>query len=283
MDTSYTKNRYSYNSQNPLEKLKQEMRLRMFSPKTIKSYLYYTTFFLNFTRKSPTNINQDDIRAYLDNFCNKNVSSSTLNTAYSALKFYFEKILCRKFFFNLPRAKKDKKLPIVLSKKEILEIINACENIKHKLIIQILYCSGLRVSEVINLKINDIDLNRKSIHIKGAKGKKDRITIISETVLNNIDKYLQEWQPLEYVFESMRGGKLTTRTVQAIVSQNTRKAHIFKNITPHTFRHSFATHLLESGLDIRYIQVLLGHSRLETTQIYTKVATTQFDKIKDLL
>ncbi|MBD3247728.1 tyrosine-type recombinase/integrase, partial [Candidatus Falkowbacteria bacterium] len=137
--------------------------------------------------------------------------------------------------------------------------------------------------EVINLKINDIDFDRKSLHIKGAKGKKDRITIISETVLANINKYLRQWRPLEYAFESMGGGKLTTRTVQAIVSQNTRKAGLAKNITPHTFRHSFATHLLESGLDIRYIQALLGHARLETTQIYTKVATTQFDKIKDLL
>lgn len=283
MSGNFLQQNYQYPSKDPIFKLKQEMKLRNFSRKTVKSYLYYTTNLLNFTRKSPTNINQADIRAYLENLCNKNVSSSTLNTAYSALKFYFEKILYRKFFFNLSRAKKDKKLPVVLSKKEVLDIINACENIKHKLIIQILYCSGLRVSEVINLRINDIDFNRKSIHIKGAKGKKDRLTIISKTVLQNIDKYLREWQTLEYIFESARGGKLTTRTIQAIVSQNTKKAHISKNITPHTFRHSFATHLLESGLDIRYIQTLLGHSRLETTQIYTKVATTQFDKIKDLL
>lgn len=283
MDTNYTNTRYPYNSQNPLEKLRQEMRIRKFSQKTIKSYLYYTTYLLNFTRKSPTDVNQADIRAYLENLCDKNVSSSTLNTAYSALKFYFEKILYRKFFFNIPRAKKDKKLPIVLSKKEILDIINACKNTKHKLIIQILYCSGLRVSEVISLRINDVDFNRKIIHLKGAKGAKDRVTIISEIVLKNIEKYLAEFQPLEYLFESNRGGKLTTRTIQAIVGQNTKKAGLNKPVSPHSFRHSFAAHLLESGLDIRYIQALLGHARLETTQIYTKVAVTQFDKIKDLL
>jgi site-specific recombinase XerD len=281
--TSNLSDNYQYPSWDPLHKLRQEMKIRKFSQKTIKSYLHYITEILNFARKNPKEISNEDVRAYLENLCDKGFSSSTLNTAYSALKFYFEKILYRKFFFNLPRAKKDKKLPVVLSKKEILDIINACENIKHKLIIQILYCSGLRVSEVIDLKINDLDFNRKSIHIKGAKGKKDRITIISETVLQNIAKYLNEFKPLKYVFESMRGGNLTTRTIQAIVSQSAKKAGMNKPVSPHSFRHSFATHLLESGLDIRYIQALLGHSRLETTQIYTKVAVTQFDKIKDLL
>jgi integrase/recombinase XerD len=283
MDTNYTNARYPYDSQNPLEKLRQEMRIRKFSPKTIKSYLYYNTYLLNFTRKSPMDINQSDVRACLEDLCDNDVSASTLNTAYSALKFYFEKILYRKFFFNLPRAKKDKKLPVVLSKKEILDIISACENIKHKLIIQVLYCYGLRVSEIVSLKITDVDFNRKVIHLKGAKGAKDRITIISEVVLKNIEKYLAEFRPEDYLFESNRGGKLTTRTIQAIVSQSTKKAGLNKPVSPHSFRHSFATHLLESGLDIRYIQVLLGHARLETTQIYTKVAVTQFDKIKDLL
>jgi site-specific recombinase XerD len=238
---------------------------------------------LKFASKNPKEINNEDIRNYLENICDKGLSSSTLNTAYSALKFYFEKILCRKFFASIPRAKKDKKLPVVLSKKEVLDIISAAENIKHKLIIQILYCSGLRVSEIVSLKINDVDFNRKIIHLKGAKGAKDRVTIISETVLKNIEKYLLEEKPLEYLFESNRGGILTTRTIQAIVAQNAAKAGLAKSVSPHSFRHSFATHLLESGLDIRYIQALLGHARLETTQIYTKVAVTQFDKIKDLL
>ena len=283
MNGNFLQESYQFQSKNPIFGLIQEMKLRKFSQKTIKSYLHYITEILNFTRKSPREITNEDVRVYLEKLCDKSFSSSTLNTAYSALKFYFEKILYRKFFFNIPRAKKDKKLPVVLSKKEILDIIGACENIKHKLIIQVLYCSGLRVSEIIDLKINDIDFDRKSIHIKGAKGKKDRVTIISETVLQNIKKYLQEWRPAEYVFESMRGGQLTTRTIQAIVSQSTKKASLNKPVSPHSFRHSFATHLLESGLDIRYIQALLGHARLETTQIYTKVATTQFDKIKDLL
>lgn len=283
MTENFLQQNYQYPSKSPIFWLIQEMKLRKFSPKTIKSYLHYITEILNFTRKNPKEINNNDVRNYLENLYDKNLSSSTLNTAYSALKFYFEKILCRKFFFNLPRAKKDKKLPVVLSKKEIIDIINACDNIKHKLIIQILYCSGLRVSEVVALRINDIDFNRKIIHLKGAKGAKDRVTIISEITLRNIEKYLAEFRPQEYIFESNRGGKLTARTIQAIVSQNTKKAGLNKPVSPHSFRHSFATHLLESGLDIRYIQSLLGHERLETTQIYTKVAVTQFDKIKDLL
>ncbi|MFA5247702.1 MAG: site-specific tyrosine recombinase/integron integrase [Patescibacteria group bacterium] len=283
MNGNFLQENYQYLSKDPIFGLKQEMKLRKFSQKTIKSYLHYITEILNFASKNPKEITNGHIRNYLESLCDKGLSSSTLNTAYSALKFYFEKILYRKFFFNLPRAKKDKKLPVVLSKKEILYIINACNNIKHKLIIQILYCSGLRVSEVVSLKINDINFNRKIIHLKGAKGAKDRVTIISKVVLRNIEKYLAEFKPLEYVFESMRGGSLTTRTIQAIVSQNTKKAGLNKPVSPHSFRHSFATHLLESGLDIRYIQSLLGHERLETTQIYTKVAVTQFDKIKDLL
>jgi len=283
MNGNFLQESYQFQSKNPIFGLKQEMKLRKFSQKTIKSYLHYITEILNFTRKNPKEINNEDVRGYLEKLCDKGLSSSTLNTAYSALKFYFEKILYRKFFFDLPRAKKDKKLPIVLSKKEVLDIINACKNIKHKLIIQTLYCSGLRVSEVINLKINDIDFDRKSIHIKDAKGAKDRITIISKVVLKNIEKYLAEFKPLKYLFESNRGGIMTTRTIQVIVSQSAKKANLSKPVSPHSFRHSFATHLLESGLDIRYIQALLGHARLETTQIYTKVATTQFDKIKDLL
>ena len=283
MNGNFPQQNYQYPSKDPIFGLKQEMKLRKFSQKTIKSYLHYITEILNFARKNPKEINNEDVRNYLEKLCDNGLSSSTLNTAYSALKFYFEKILYRKFFLNIPRAKKDKKLPVVLAKKEILDIISACENIKHKLIIQVLYCSGLRVSEVISLKITDVDFNRKIIHLKGAKGAKDRITIISETVLKNIEKYLAEFRPEEYLFESNRGGKLTTRTIQAIVSQNTKKAGLIKPVSPHSFRHSFATHLLESGLDIRYIQALLGHARLETTQIYTKVAVTQFDKIKDLL
>lgn len=275
---------YKYPSWNPMAKLKQEMKIRKFSQKTIKAYIHYITEILRFASKNPKEINQNDVKNYLEYLCNKNLSSSTLNTAYSALKFYFEKVLRRNFFIHIPRAKKDKKLPIVLSRKEVLNIIDAANNIKHKLMIQILYSSGLRVSELINLKINDIDFNRKVFNIRSAKGRKDRTVKAAATVLKNTERYLLEFKPLKYLFESqIDGDKLAIRSIQKITEILAKKIGITQPISPHVLRHSFATHLLEQGTSLRYIQSLLGHSRLETTQIYTKVATSKFDEIKDLI
>lgn len=277
-------NLYKYPSWDPIARLKQEMKIRKFSQETIKSYLHYIMEILRFASKSPREINQNDVKDYIEYLCDRNLSSSTMNTAYSALKFYFEKVLNRTFFINIARAKQDKKLPLVLSKNEIKKIIETADNIRHKLMVQILYSSGLRVSEIINLKINNIDFIRKTVHVQGAKGKKDRITIIPEIVLENIEKYLLEFRPFEYLFESrINNKKLATRTIQKITEKLAKNAGITKNITPHVFRHSFATHLLEQGTSIRYIQSLLGHARLETTQIYTKVAVNKFDEIEDLL
>ena len=161
-------------------------------------------------------------------------------------------------------------------------MINSLDNIKHKLMIQILFGSGLRVSEVVDLKINDIDFIRKIITVRHGKGAKDRITIVSEQTLNNIEKYLFEYQPLVFLFESYRAGeKLAVRSVQKVVTEAVESAGVNPNASAHSLRHGFATHLLESGTDIRYIQDLLGHARLETTQIYTKVASNKLQEIKN--
>ena len=214
-------------------------------------------------------------------------SSSTVNLAINALKFYYEGILQRKFFVpktGIRRPKSEKKLPVVLSKAEVIIMINSLDNIKHKLMIQILFGSGLRVSEVVDLKINDIDFIRKIITVRHGKGAKDRITIVSEQTLNNIEKYLFEYQPLVFLFESYRAGeKLAVRSVQKVVTEAVESAGVNPNASAHSLRHGFATHLLESGTDIRYIQDLLGHARLETTQIYTKVASNKLQEIKNPL
>jgi integrase/recombinase XerD len=272
----------------PAYKLEQEMRLRGFSKKTIKSYLYYNKELLRFTEyKSSLEINIQDIKAYLDFLIIDKKSFSTINIAINAIKFYYSNILSRKFFNDIggvKRPKKEKKLPVVLSKQEIAKMIVAGKNNKHKLVVQVLYSSGLRLSELRNLKINDMNFDRKCINVKSGKGKKDRITVISRTVLTNINKYLKEFRPLFYLFESYKpGNKMSTRSLQKIVSEIAKKANINKNISAHTLRHSFATHQLENGVNLRYIQSMLGHSRLETTQIYTKVATNKFSEIKDLL
>jgi len=276
-----------YPSKDPMFRLAQEMRIRNFSQKTIKSYLYYNKEILRFANKFISEINKQDIRDYLDFLISSQKSASTLNVAINALKFYYQSILHRKFFdfeVGIKRPKEPKRLPVVLSKEEIKQMIDSTDNIKHKLIIQILYCSGLRVSELVDLKINDIDFQRKLVIVKSGKGNKDRITIISKIVLDNIDKYLLEYQPLVYLFESHEAGnKINVRSAQKVVADSAFRAGIKKEVSAHALRHSFATHLLEQGTSIRYIQSLLGHARLETTQIYTKVAVNKFNEINDLL
>jgi integrase/recombinase XerD len=274
-------------SKDPMCRLENEMKIRNFSRNTIDAYLYYNKELLRFANKDSDEIVNQDIKDYLLTLVSLGKSSSTVNTAVSAFKFYYSQVFSRRFFISdngIKRPKNEKKLPVVLSKQEVIRMIKITDNLKHKLMLQILYSSGLRVSELINLKIADINFFRKIITVRAGKGKKDRITIVSKIVLENINKYLLEFQPLEYLFESFEPGcRASVRTAQKVVEIAAAKAGIKENIGAHTLRHSFATHLLEQGVSIRYIQELLGHARLETTQIYTKVAVNKFDEIGDLL
>lgn len=272
-----------YPSQDPILKLKQEMKLRRFSPKTIKSYLHYITDLLKYSNKNPKTVNSDDIRSYLEYLADKNASASALNGAYSAFKLYFEKILCRHFFANIPRAAGPKKLPETLTKDEVKKILSTIQNVKHKLLLGLMYSSGLRVSEVVSCKVKDLDFESKLMRVRLAKGAKDRMTILSEKMITVLQRYVKNKNSNDYVFESGRGGKLTERTAQKIFCDALQKSGIQKPATCHSLRHSFATHLLEAGTSIRYIQELLGHARLETTQIYTKVANTNLQTIKSPL
>lgn len=279
MNTNY----HDMSGRNPLDSLRQEMKLRNFSPRTVDSYLYYITSILKKTGKSPKEINTQDIRGYVEDLADAGRSASTMNTAYNALKFYFEKILRRKFFMSVPRAKMPKTLPTCLTKEEVAAILKSVDNVKHKLILATLYSSGLRVSEVTRIKIKDLDFERKLLNVRGAKGAKDRVTLLSEKVIGVLKSYVNNKQASDYLFADRNGGKLTERTVQKIFADALVKSGLKKQASCHTLRHSFATHLLESGTDIRYIQVLLGHARLETTQIYTKVAGTALQKITNPL
>lgn len=274
---------YSYPSKDPIYQLKQEMKLRHFSPKTIKSYLYYISSALKHANKSPREINTQDLRNFLEKMADDGKSASTLNTAYSALQFYFEKILRRRFFVNIPRAKTSKKIPEVFTKEEVKKILGAIQNVKHKLMLGLMYSSGLRVSEIVAVKIKDFDFNGKLLFVRGAKGQKDRATILSEKVAEILEKYVQNKNPGDYVFSSGRGGKLTERIAQKVFAEALKNSGVKKCASCHSLRHSFATHLLEGGSDIRYIQALLGHARLETTQIYTKVAKNNLQNIKNPL
>lgn len=256
---------------NILDTLVRELKLRNYSPKTIKSYVRYNSDFLIFTGKSPRDITAEDIKKYLYNIAEKS-SESTLSVAYNALLFYYKTVFHRSFFVHLPHPKTQKRLPVVLSKQEVYSMICATENKKHRTMLQLLYGAGLRVSELTHLRMRDIDTYRNTIHVVSGKGNKDRYVMLPEVLRDTMKTQMRIKKPEDFLFTSYDGGSMTTTTVQKIVSVAAQRACAQKEVTPHTLRHSFATHLLESGADIRYIQELLGHSKIATTQIYTHVA-----------
>ena len=268
-----------------LEDLRKELDSRKYSYKTVKAYIHFNRDFLNFIKKNPSETNNNDIKDYLVYlFEKKRASTSTLNQAINALKFYYGNILKRKFVFEVKRPRKDKKLPVVLSKEEVAKILDSVDNIKHKAILMLVYSAGLRVGEVVKLKPEDIDSKRMLIHIRGSKGRKDRYTILSESVLKILREYWQQYKPREWLFEGAKQEKhISIRTAQKIFEHACEKAGIKKEITIHTLRHSFATHLLESGVDLRYIQELLGHKHSKTTEIYTHVSVKSIGKIRSPL
>ncbi len=173
---------------------------------------------------------------------------------------------------------------MVLSQEEVAKILSSVDNVKHRAILMLVYSAGLRVGEVVKLKIEDIDSQRMLIHIKGAKGRKDRYTMLSETALKVLREYWEEYRPQKWLFEGAKEGRyLSTRTVQAIFEQAKEKAGIKKDVSVHSLRHSFATYLLEGGTDLLYIQELLGHASSKTTEIYTHVSSKTLSKIKSPL
>jgi len=267
------------------DNLIKELTSRKYSPKTIKAYTHYNEDFLRFVTRNPTEVTNEDIRNYLFYLADeKDSSASTLNIAINTLKFYYDIILKRKFMYEIKRPGKDKKLPVVLSQEEVSGILSSVSNIKHKAILMLVYSAGLRVSEVVKLERGDIDDERKLIHVKGAKGRKDRYTILSDVALNTLKKYLIENQPDNWLFSGAKPNRhISIRTVQAIFEHAVNLANVKKEVSVHCLRHSFATHLLESGVDLRYIQELLGHASSKTTEIYTHVSNKNLRKIKSPL
>ncbi|MCG8305878.1 MAG: tyrosine-type recombinase/integrase [Cytophagales bacterium] len=183
-------------------------------------------------------------------------------------------------FYEIERPIKEHKLPKVLSKEEVLTIIDHTNNIKHRCIVSLLYSAGLRRSELINLKIPDIDSKRMLIRVEDAKGNKDRCySLLSNTVLQDLRRYYLQYKPQKYLFEGPHKEKYSSTSIASIIKNSAEKAGIKKNVTPHMLRHSFATHLLENGTDLRNIQALMGRNSLKTTEIYTHVAATSFNKV----
>lgn len=267
------------------EGLRKALIARKYSVKTIKSYIHFNEDFLMFIKKNPAEVTNDDTRDYLFYLADrKDFSASTLNVAINALKFYYGEILKKNFIYEVKRPRKDQKLPVVLSREEVSKILSPIANVKHKAILMVTYSAGLRVSEVVKLRYEDIDTERKLIHIKGAKGRKDRYTLLSDVASKTLKLYIDSYQPKKWLFHSRDVNyHITTRTAQRIFEYACKTAEIKKEVTVHSLRHSFATHLLESGVDLRYIQELLGHKSSKTTEIYTHVSNRDLSKIKNPL
>jgi len=263
----------------------QKLQLKKYAQSTIGTYVPCFERFINYYRDHDVNsLNETHIRAYLAELVKRKASNSAINQAVNAIKFYYEIVLdMPNRYYDIERPRPEQKLPKVLAKEEVLAIIENTQNIKHRCIVEMLYSAGLRRSELLNLKITDIDGPRRAIRVEGAKGNKDRITLLSERMLGHLREYFVAWRPKKYLFESPEGGQYSASSVAHIISGAAKKAGIRKQVTPHVLRHSFATHLLESGTDIRSIQVLLGHNSLKTTEIYTHIATTSFASIKNPL
>ena len=262
-----------------------KLELKRYSNNTVRIYVPFFEMFINFYRDRELNtLDESDIRAFLLHLIQKKLSNSYINQAINAIKFYYEVVLgMPNRFYDIERPRREYKLPKVISKEEIIDIVNNTNNIKHRCVVELLYGSGLRKSELLNLKITDIDSKRMLVRVENAKGNKDRHTLLSKNALDDLRIYFREYKPKEYLFEGQKGGKYSGESVLRIVKMATKKAGIRKSVSPHVLRHSFATHLLESGVDLRQIQVLLGHNSSKTTEIYTHVATNTFKTIKNPL
>lgn len=252
--------------------LQEYMRVAGYSQKTIEAYA-----------RCVEEIGDQDLLKFLDKLALEHKSPYTLNQYHAAYKLYSTKILRRNWNVPFPYTKRHLKLPVVLSRGEIRKIIDCTKNSKHRLLLSLAYGAGMRVSEIVNLKVGDLDLDEMIVIIKDAKGGKDRLSILPELVANDLRNLLAGKDESDYLFESERGGKLTTRTAQVVFEKSLKLADIQKPATFHSLRHSFATHLLENGVDVRYIQKLLGHASITTTQLYTKVTNPALVNIRSPL
>ncbi|MFH1890343.1 MAG: site-specific tyrosine recombinase/integron integrase [Candidatus Kuenenbacteria bacterium] len=261
----------------------REMKLRNYSPKTIKAYIWVIKDLYRFCKRPPREISIEEIKNYFYQKQQQNLSSQSVSLYANAINYLYTQIYKRSDFEKIRHPKKTKKLPVILSRQEIKQIINTLKNLKHNILISLAYGAGLRVSEVVRLKVKDVDFKELTLMVRQGKGKKDRITILPENIISQLKELLVNKDAKDYIFESERGGCLTETTAQKIFYNGLKKSGIKKSATFHSLRHSFATHLLENGVDVRYAQELLGHANIRTTQIYTKVTNPSLKNIKSPL
>jgi len=261
----------------------KQLKIENYSEQTVKSYYSALKLFLDWIAKLRLDkVDDTAIKDYLY-YCKsvRKHSYSSMKLVIASIRYFYIKILKKEIpeVLNI-ELRKPSILPMVLSTKEISKILQVTNNIKHKTTLVLIYSAGLRLGELLNLELGDIDSESMRIHIRGAKGKKDRYVMLSENVLELLKEYYKVYKPQKYIIEGLNGGKYSPKSVQSVFKRALKKAGIKKKASVHTLRHSFATHLLDEGTDIRYIQELLGHKRLETTRIYTHVSSYSINKIK---
>jgi len=268
------------------EQYNMSMDLRGFAGKTKKIYLEHLEQFVKFSEKLPESCDYDDVRSFLlDAIRVRKLSSSYINIAYSAIKFYFETTLCREWNMkHIPRLKSRSSLPEILTMEEVKQILAATDNLKHRAILTIIYSAGLRVSEAVHLKIADIDSPNMRVHIRQGKGFKDRNSILSEKALLLLRDYYRKYHPKEWLFPGSDQTKpLHARTPQVVFRESAKRAGITKKISIHSLRHAFATHLLNQGTSLLKIKELLGHANINTTTKYTHLTKAQVLGVKSPL
>lgn len=264
---------------------KSYLKGRRYSKSTIDTYTSFVSSFLHFTKKKISDLKTADIDTYCERqLAVKKSAISTQRQFIGAMKQF--KALNHELDFKINeslRPKPSKFLPVILSQEEVIDILRNTKNLKHRATLAMIYASGLRISEVINLRISDIDFNRRLVKINQGKGRKDRYVVLAESILPLLENYFTTYQPKQYFIEGQKNGKYSPESIRNFLRKSCELAGIKKRVTPHTLRHSYATHLLEGGIDLRYIQELLGHNDPKTTMIYTHVSRKNLNQIQSPL
>lgn len=262
--------------------LRKECLRRRYSPRTVKTYTHCINRFLNYTKKELGKISKKDVRLFLEMLSDKNLAGNTMNTYHMAIRFLFENVLDKKMWIDIKYSKIPVKMPIYLDKVEIQRLFSAITNEKYKLMIKLLYSSGMRVSELTNLRIKDLEIDKGYGFVRSGKGNKDRLFILSEKLRNKINELIgnEDLNNEGHLFVSNRGKKYNVRSLQMIIKRAVKTAGIKKNVSCHTLRHSFATQLIENGYDVSQVQGLLGHKSPETSMIYVHMASPNMINVK---
>jgi len=267
------------------ESVKRECKRRRYSDKTAKTYVFCIKRFMKWCKKDLSTVSKKDVRLFLEHLSEKERAGNTMNVYHMAVRFLFEEVLNKRIWIDIHYSKTPETLPVVLTKDETKSLLNAIGNPKHKLMVELLYSSGLRVSELLNLKVKDINIDKNYGFVRKGKGDKDRLFILSEKLKDDLSGLIKTDKLTDdnYLFNSNRCKKYNARSIQMIICKAAKTAGIRKSVHPHTLRHSFATHLIENGYSVSDVQSLLGHKSPETTMVYVHMASPSMIKIKSPL